>query len=129
MELLNLLVDRSGELVTREEIATRLWSEPESVDVTHGSNTAINPLRTLLGDNPTSPVSLETVVTKGYRFVARVTALEWPVHKNIMAENEQRRSYLPTSLNLLRLDVEHFFERTCLCHVLFEVAFKPEYQG
>ena len=78
MELLHLLVDRSGELVTREEIAARLWSEPESVDVTHGINTAINRLRTVLGDDPASPVYIETVVSKGYRFVARVTALDDP---------------------------------------------------
>ena len=56
MELLHLLVDRSGELVTREEIAARLWNQPESVDVTHGINTAINRLRTVLGDDPASPI-------------------------------------------------------------------------
>lgn len=78
VELLHLLVDRSGEPVTQEEIAARLWGEPESVDVTHGINKTINPVRTLLGDNPASPVSIETVVTKGYRFIARVTALDDP---------------------------------------------------
>ena len=78
MELLHLLVDRSGELVTREEIAARLWNEPESVDVTHGINTAINRLRTVLGDDPASPIYIETVVSKGYRFVAKVTALDDP---------------------------------------------------
>jgi DNA-binding winged helix-turn-helix (wHTH) protein/Tol biopolymer transport system component len=76
MELLHLLVDRSGELVTREEIAARLWSEPQSVDVTHGINTAINRLRTVLGDDPAAPAYIETVVSKGYRFVARVTVLD-----------------------------------------------------
>ncbi len=78
MELLHLLVDRSGELVTREEIAARLWNEPWSVDVTHGINTAINRLRTVLGDDPASPIYIETVVSKGYRFVAKVTALDDP---------------------------------------------------
>ena len=78
MELLHLLVDRSGELVTREDIAARLWNEPESVDVTHGINTAINRLRTVLGDDPASPIYIETVVSKGYRFVAKVTALDDP---------------------------------------------------
>jgi DNA-binding winged helix-turn-helix (wHTH) protein/Tol biopolymer transport system component len=76
MELLHLLVQRSGELVTREEIAARLWSEPETVDVTHGINTAINRLRTVLGDEPASPGYIETVVSKGYRFVAKVTVLD-----------------------------------------------------
>jgi DNA-binding winged helix-turn-helix (wHTH) protein len=79
MELLHLLVDRSGELVTREEIAARLWSEPQSVDVTHGINTAINRLRAVLGDDPASPRYIETVVSKGYRFVASVTALDDPL--------------------------------------------------
>jgi DNA-binding winged helix-turn-helix (wHTH) protein/Tol biopolymer transport system component len=74
MELLHLLVDRSGELVTRDEIAGRLWTEPETVDVTHGINTAVNRLRTVLGDDPSSPAYIETVVSKGYRFIAEVTA-------------------------------------------------------
>jgi DNA-binding winged helix-turn-helix (wHTH) protein/Tol biopolymer transport system component len=76
MELLHLLVNRSGELVTREEIAARLWSQPESVDVTHGINTAVNRLRAVLGDDPASPAYIETVVSKGYRFVAQVTVVE-----------------------------------------------------
>ena len=76
MELLHLLVGRSGELVTREEIAARLWSEPETVDVTHGINTAINRLRAMLGDDPVSPAYIETVVGRGYRFVAKITTVE-----------------------------------------------------
>ena len=64
--------------MTREEIAARLWNEPWSVDVTHGINTAINRLRTVLGDDPASPIYIETVVSKGYRFVAKVTALDDP---------------------------------------------------
>jgi Tol biopolymer transport system component/DNA-binding winged helix-turn-helix (wHTH) protein len=78
IEFLHLLVCRSGELVTREEIAARLWSEPESVDVAHGINTAVNRLRTVLGDDPASPAYIETVVSKGYRFIADVTAVENP---------------------------------------------------
>jgi DNA-binding winged helix-turn-helix (wHTH) protein/Tol biopolymer transport system component len=75
MELLRLFVSRSGQLVTREEIA-QLWSQPEAVDIAHGINTAVNRLRTALGDDPASPTYIETVVGKGYRFVAEVTAVE-----------------------------------------------------
>ena len=85
MELLHLLVDRSGELVTREEIAARLWSEPETVDVTHGINTAVNRLRTVLGDDPASPAYIETVVSKGYRFIAKVTAVEHPAEDTFVS--------------------------------------------
>ena len=72
MELLQVFVSRRGELVTREEIAMRLWSTPEAVDVTHGINTAVNRLRSVLGDDSAAPVYIETVIGKGYRFIAQV---------------------------------------------------------
>jgi len=72
IRLLTLLVTRSGQLVTREDIATILWADTLNVDVTNGINTAINRLRGQLGDDPASPIFIETVVGAGYRFVAPV---------------------------------------------------------
>jgi eukaryotic-like serine/threonine-protein kinase len=75
MELLILLVQRQGELVTREEIAGRLWGKDVYLDVEHGINTAIRKIRTVLRDDREKPRFLETVVGKGYRFVALVTSV------------------------------------------------------
>ena len=74
MELLILLASREGQLVTRQEIAERLWSSEVFVDTEHGINTAIRKLRHLLRDDPDDPHFIQTVTGMGYRFVAPVSA-------------------------------------------------------
>lgn len=73
MELLFLLVERRGELVTREEVADRLWGTTVFVDIDQSINTAIRKIRSVLRDDPDKPRFIETVVGKGYRFAAAVT--------------------------------------------------------
>jgi DNA-binding winged helix-turn-helix (wHTH) protein/Tol biopolymer transport system component len=75
LELLILLVSRHGQLVTRAEIAERLWSSEVFVDTEHGINTAIRKLRHLLHDDPAGPHFIQTVTGMGYRFVAPVLAI------------------------------------------------------
>ncbi|HZB87406.1 MAG TPA: winged helix-turn-helix domain-containing protein [Terracidiphilus sp.] len=75
MELLILLVSREGQLVTRPEIAERLWSSEVFVDTEHGINTAIRKLRYLLRDDPDDPHFIQTVTGMGYRFVAPVASI------------------------------------------------------
>ena len=70
MELLILLVSRNGQLVSREEIIEKLWGKDVFVDSEHGVNTAIRKVRNALQDDPENPRFIETVVGKGYRFVA-----------------------------------------------------------
>jgi TolB-like protein/DNA-binding winged helix-turn-helix (wHTH) protein/Flp pilus assembly protein TadD len=72
MELLLLLVERRGELVSREEIAERLWGKNVFLDVDHSINTAVGKVRQALRDDPERPRFVETVVGKGYRFAAPV---------------------------------------------------------
>src|SRR5690349_19759290 len=77
MELLILLASRNGRLVSREEIIEKLWGKDVFVDSEHGVNTAIRKIRNALQDDPEKPRFIETVVGKGYRFVAPlVTAPE-----------------------------------------------------
>ena len=76
MELLILLVEREGQLVTREEIIRRLWGDDVFVDTRQGINTAIRKIRLALKDDPDQPRILETVVGKGYRLAAPVTLAE-----------------------------------------------------
>jgi DNA-binding winged helix-turn-helix (wHTH) protein len=70
LQLLMLLVERRGQLVTREQISSELWSKEVFVDVEQGINTAIRKIRRALADDPDQPHYLQTVVGRGYRFVA-----------------------------------------------------------
>ena len=72
MELLVCLVEHHGDLATRDEIVERLWGKTVFMDSEHGINTAIRKLRTVLGDNPDNPIYIQTVVGKGYKFIAPV---------------------------------------------------------
>ena len=72
MDLLILLVERRGQLVTRADIVARLWGPDVFVDVEMGVNTAISKVRQALRDTPDAPRFLETVSGKGYRFIAPV---------------------------------------------------------
>lgn len=69
MELLILLAGRKGTLVTRDEVAARLWPVGISVDTEPAINNAIRKIRAALRDSPEQPTHLETVVGKGYRFI------------------------------------------------------------
>ena len=70
LQLLMMLVEKRGQLVTREEISEELWGKDVFVDVEGGINTAIRKVRRVLGDDADEPRYLKTVVGKGYRFVA-----------------------------------------------------------
>ena len=72
MELLLLLAESDGRLVSREEIEERLWGKEVFVDAEHGINTAIRKIRQVLGDDPDKPRFVQTVQRKGYRFIAEV---------------------------------------------------------
>ncbi len=69
LELLILLAESDGQLVTREEIARRLWATEVFVDTEHGINTAISKIRQTLRDDPEQPRFVLTVTGKGYRFI------------------------------------------------------------
>ena len=74
LQLLMFLVEKQGQLVTREQIADALWGKDVFVDVEQGINTAIRKIRMALDDNSGQPQYLQTVVGRGYRFVARTHA-------------------------------------------------------
>jgi len=69
MELLILLAEREGAVVTRQEIVQRLWGNDVFVDTEHGINTAIRKVRSALRDDAEKPRFVQTVTGKGYRFV------------------------------------------------------------
>jgi TolB-like protein/Tfp pilus assembly protein PilF len=71
-EVLLMLVEHPGEVVTREEVRARLWPQETFVDFEHSVNTAINKVRQALSDSPDKPRYIETVPRVGYRFLAPV---------------------------------------------------------
>ncbi len=70
LQLLMFLVEKKGQLVTREQISSELWSKDVFVDVEQGINTAIRKIRRALADDADEPRYLQTAVGRGYRFVA-----------------------------------------------------------
>src|ERR1700754_666655 len=71
-QILTLLLERAGEVVTREELQKRLWQEDTYIDFDHGLNKAISKIRDALGDSADGPRFIETVARRGYRFLADV---------------------------------------------------------
>jgi cholera toxin transcriptional activator len=72
LQILQMLLERPRELVTREELRDRLWSSDTFVDFDHGLNTAVNQLRSAFGDSAANPRFIQTVPRRGYRFIAPV---------------------------------------------------------
>src|SRR5262247_1484891 len=68
-QVLVALLERPGEVVTREELRQRLWPQDTFVDFDHGLNTAMVKLRDVLGDSASSPKYIETIAKRGYRFL------------------------------------------------------------
>ena len=72
LRILQLLLDRPGDIVSREELRNGLWAAETFVDFEGGLNTAVNKLRAALGDTAENPRFVETVGRRGYRFIAPV---------------------------------------------------------
>jgi DNA-binding winged helix-turn-helix (wHTH) protein len=79
-QVLALLLERAGDVVTREELRQQLWPSDTFVDFDHSLNTAINKVREALGDSATSPRYVETLARRGYRFIAPVETNGWFDH-------------------------------------------------
>src|SRR5262245_30744006 len=76
--LLVLLLERAGDVVTREEVREKLWPADTFVDFDHSLNTAVRKLREALGDSADRPRYIETLARRGYRFLVPVREREPP---------------------------------------------------
>jgi cholera toxin transcriptional activator len=72
LQILALLLERAGGVVTRDELRQNLWPSDTFVDFDHSLNTAINKVREALGDSASNPRYVETLARRGYRFIAPV---------------------------------------------------------
>ncbi len=73
-QILSILLEQPGQVITREQLQKRLWPEDTFVDFEHGLNTAINKLRDALSDQADNPRFIETLPKRGYRFIAPVAS-------------------------------------------------------
>ena len=73
VQILEVLLEKPGQLVSRDELRQRLWASDTFVDFDHGLNVAIKKLRQALGDDADTPCYIETLPKRGYRFIARVS--------------------------------------------------------
>src|SRR6266404_2339799 len=72
------LLERPGEVVTREALRNRLWPSDTHVNYDANVNTTVNKLRLVLGDSPDQPIFVDTIPRKGYSFVAAIEYLDQP---------------------------------------------------
>jgi len=88
IQVLTLLLERAGDVVTREELRQKLWAADTFVDFDHSLNTAINKVREALGDSASTPRYVETLARRGYRFIAPVQGpVQSPHHTDAPANS------------------------------------------
>jgi DNA-binding winged helix-turn-helix (wHTH) protein len=95
LQLLFLLLERPGELLTREEISKELWPDGTFVDYEHGVNSAVNRIREALGDKASHPRFIETLARRGYRFVAQVERIALREEASTAAARTETLSAIP----------------------------------
>jgi Tol biopolymer transport system component/DNA-binding winged helix-turn-helix (wHTH) protein len=88
-QVLAMLLERPGEIVTREELQQKLWPEGTFVDFDHSLNTAINKIREVLGDSAENPRFVETLPRRGYRFVAAVESAAQDINTEIVSSGSE----------------------------------------
>jgi len=89
-QVLAMLLARPGELITREEIRSRLWPQDTFIDFDHGLNAAVRRLRDALNEDAETPRFVETLPRRGYRFIA-------PVEKLSVEEADQQKAGVVTN--------------------------------
>ena len=96
--LLVLLLEAAGEVVTREQLRSRLWPQT-IVDFDHGLNKAISKIRDALGDSSEHPRFVETIARRGYRFLADVTIVHAPPKELEASNSGIRRAHVRAAFN------------------------------
>src|SRR5215467_9197949 len=89
-QVLAALLERPGEVVTREELRSKLWPADTFVDFDHSLNAAIKRLRDALGESADTPVFIETLARRGYRFIAPVNGSSFSSAAEIAAPQRNR---------------------------------------
>ena len=94
-EILRMMLERPGDVVTREELAKRLWPDGTFVDFEHSLNAAVKRLRSALGDDADNPRFVETLPRRGYRFIAAMAANGLATMLPVTPDYKARLAVLP----------------------------------
>jgi cholera toxin transcriptional activator len=123
-QVLALLLERAGDVVTREELRQKLWPADTFVDFDHSLNTAVNKLRETLGDSASSPRYIETLARRGYRFIAPVekSGEKGQVGTAAPGHPAEGSSVAEDSTNLLHPELEVPMPRRGLTRGLFALV-------
>jgi len=105
-QILRILLERAGEVVTREELQKEIWPADTFVDFDHGLYNAIKKLREVLGDTADTPRFIETIPKRGYRFIAPITS-EVTSHRNWLAPVAAIAGFVLLLVLLFWLNVGH----------------------
>src|SRR5712672_4773349 len=94
-QVLRMLLEREGKIVTREEIKSRLWANDTVVDFDHSINATIRTLRRALGDSADDPRYIETLARRGYRLMLPIQYLESAPETALEKDRQQREQSAP----------------------------------
>jgi len=110
-QILAALLERPGELVTREELRTKLWPADTFVDFDHSLNAAIKRLREALGESAETPIFVETITRRGYRFIGNLgTATATPSGRPRWWQQSFARNGLVAGLGVCALAVAFVYD-------------------
>jgi len=97
LQLLCLLLERAGEIVTREELTQRFWPSAMPIDASHNLNTSLNRLRQALGDDANEQELIRTIPRQGYRFIAPVSIVAGNVESPEAGELDPFEAPIPSA--------------------------------
>ena len=130
--VLSLLLQRPGQVVTREELREQLWPADTFVDFDHGLNSAVARLREALRDSADKPRFIETIAKRGYRFIAPLCADNLPEANStteVQAEERKPDPITPSRLTKLRLFAALGLTIVCVSVVALVYPKTPASQG
>jgi DNA-binding winged helix-turn-helix (wHTH) protein len=112
------LLQKPGEIVTREELRMQLWPADTHVNYDANVNTTVNKLRQVLGDSPDQPAFVDTIPRKGYSFVGQVRYVDQPVAQQLPKVTELS----PVAADQQRTESKSSFFRTAILSKWFTAA-------
>src|SRR5258705_8044053 len=113
------LLEKPGEVVTREALRMRLWPSDTHVNYDANVNTTVNKLRQVLGDSPDQPTFVDTIPRKGYSFVAKIEYLDQPVIRQAPRPGELSPGTTPGTTFAEREQSRGSFFRTAVLSTWF----------
>jgi DNA-binding winged helix-turn-helix (wHTH) protein len=117
------LLQKPGEIVTREELRMQLWPSDTHVNYDANVNTTVNKLRQVLGDSPDQPAFVDTIPRKGYSFVGKVRYVDQPaVRPQAPRPEELSPGATPGTTDVERADSRASFFRTAILSKWFTAA-------